>query len=141
MASNLINFDGSIKPQILVPRLNNPSPYVLTSEWTDFPLTHLLNVQGSIALGLWLSFEDLVNMSLRIVATESREELDFYSLPIQTVYTGYSTLTPQEFRIPASTEKILVSLPLGGVINYCKIQVKGDGKILRAIATVNGRTL
>jgi hypothetical protein len=138
--SFLINFSDT-KPEVLLPIKGNPVPFVLTNSWVDLPTEHLLNFQGSETLALWLVFEDLVDVSFRVLATDSREETHFYSIPIETSFKDYVELTTQVYTVTPADPKILVSLPLGGVVNFGKVQAMGDGKIISCLATLKGKTL
>lgn len=136
--STIINF-SDIEPQPLLPSSFNTSPLALTSTFQNLTPNHILNVQSATNIALWLHFENLIEVTIRVLATNSLSPEDFYAMPLQTILQEYVRYKPSEIKVFTGAEKIIVNLPLSEVINFCKIEIKGTANLLKCSATINGK--
>lgn len=140
MANILINFTEN-DPVNLLPVQGNPAPLILNGTYQDVPLLHVLNLQSYTAIGLWFDVTDLVDCEIRLLALpEAQFSGEGYPLPIHLAYSDAVRLQAQKFFLVDGTYKLLVTLPLAVMVNYCKLQMKAtSGTINGIIATAKGR--
>jgi len=134
--SIIINLSENEYKQLL-PVQTQLTPITLSSSWVDLSPGHLINVNGASSMGLWFDLSPGTVFNFRIMATFAKESSDFFQLPIQYVTATNIAVTVQEFELDTTTmyNKVIISIPLASVINFCKVQVKGSGSVDRAFIT------
>ena len=140
MANILINFTEN-DPVNLLPKQGSPAPLILTPAYQDVPFQHVLNLQSFTAIGFWFDVTDLVDCEIRLIALpEAQFTGEGYPLPIHLAYADAVRLQAQKFFLTDGTYKLLVTMPLAVMVNFCKLQMKAtSGTVNGIIATAKGR--
>lgn len=127
-------------PVNLLPVQGSPVPYTLKPDFEDVPLQHILNLQSFTAIGLWFDVTNLQdNVEIRLIALPRIDDTEGYPLPIHLAYADSVRLQAQKFFLAPGSYKLLVTLPLAVMVNFCKLQMKGTGTVNSIIATAKGR--